>query len=280
MSSVSIKTESEILEGWSPMIKRSLTAAVLISVGIGVIIFGSWPLLAWILLCAIIVCYELFSMMKKKGHSPYQVIGFGLITLLILSAYFEGQIHFWTSVPVKLLVVAILFLSVGELSLKRLWVPASSFWATIKMVLFVGFTITFIYLVREGQNGFTNLMFGCFIIWTSDSVALFAGKAFGKTRLTKLSPKKTVEGSVAAVVGSLLMGVVLIKLLNLEPMIYLSLAVVISIVSQIADLHESLTKRHFEVKDSSNLLPGHGGFYDRADGYLLVMPILFYLFNG
>ena len=62
--------------------------------------------------------------------------------------------------------------------------------------------------------------------------------------------------------------------------IYVLISLGLSFLSQLGDLHESLTKRFFRVKDSSNLIPGHGGFYDRADSYLFVMPLFFYLFNG
>jgi phosphatidate cytidylyltransferase len=70
-----------------------------------------------------------------------------------------------------------------------------------------------------------------------------------------------------------------IAFFKLDYSTYLLIAFAISILAQLGDLHESLTKRYFNVKDSSGLLPGHGGFYDRADSSLFVMPIIFFIFN-
>ena len=117
------------------------------------------------------------------------------------------------------------------------------------------------------------------LIWVCDIAALFGGRAFGRTPLSALSPKKTVEGSVIGFVVSLIAAGIIIHHCHLPTWPYLILGAFVVIISQMGDLHESLVKRYFGVKDSSNILPGHGGIYDRADSTMFVMPLLFYFFN-
>ena len=130
------------------------------------------------------------------------------------------------------------------------------------------------------------MFFACLVLWGSDIFALFGGRVFGKTPLTSLSPKKTWEGTLIGYGACLLMTQGYVWFVNgyynadLNGVTYLVFAAILGVASQLGDLHESLIKRHFKVKDSSQLLPGHGGFYDRADSALFVMPLAFFFFNG
>jgi phosphatidate cytidylyltransferase len=112
-------------------------------------------------------------------------------------------------------------------------------------------------------------------IWATDSGAYFIGKLLGKHKLSSLSPNKTIEGSIGGlVVGSLLfaLGAAYFSLINQPLVLLLPLGLLLSFLSQIGDLHESMIKRFFNVKDSSNILPGHGGIYDRCDSYIFTVP--------
>ena len=112
------------------------------------------------------------------------------------------------------------------------------------------------------------------IVAIGDTVAYFAGRAFGRHLLApRVSPKKTWEGSVAGFAGSLLATVIWCQVrLGETPPALLALAAVTAVVAQLGDLVESLFKRGAGVKDSSSVLPGHGGFYDRLDAMLLATP--------
>ncbi|MCK9906374.1 phosphatidate cytidylyltransferase, partial [Frankia sp. Cpl3] len=111
-------------------------------------------------------------------------------------------------------------------------------------------------------------------IWATDSGAYFVGKAMGKRKLwPAISPNKTVEGSV----GGLLFAIVIVFLVNalvgqISPMHALTIALIAGIAGQMGDLVESAFKRHFGVKDSGQILPGHGGVLDRCDSWLFVFP--------
>lgn len=122
----------------------------------------------------------------------------------------------------------------------------------------------------------TFLAFGC--IWAADIGAYFFGKYFGKTRLSSISPKKTVEGAVFGIAGSIVVAITGAWYLG-WPSWQLSgiiLGALVGIASLLGDLTESLMKRDAGVKDSGQLIPGHGGILDRTDSYVFTAPLVYY----
>jgi phosphatidate cytidylyltransferase len=114
-------------------------------------------------------------------------------------------------------------------------------------------------------------------MWATDSGAYFIGKAIGKRKLwPEISPNKTVEGSIGGVVCALVVAILFVLFSNIHATIVslMAITVVLSVFGQIGDLVESALKRHFNVKDSGTILPGHGGILDRFDSLLFVWPLL------
>lgn len=268
------------------MIKRAITALVLLAIAAVVVNFGGLALLIWVWIISIAAAYEMFYMLKKRGVRPFEWSGYFLISLGIVGTYFDHHFLFWGSPLVRVVALAILGGVFAELSRKRIWVPQSNILATARIVFFILFTFTYIFLIRAGNNGLINLLFCLLVVWASDSMALLGGRWIGRTQLSQVSPNKTLEGSLIGLLFGLGVAWVYMALLARFwdvhlPFLYYSLvAIGVAFVSQIGDLHESLYKRHFGVKDSSTLLPGHGGVYDRADSTLFIAPLAFYLFNG
>jgi phosphatidate cytidylyltransferase len=121
------------------------------------------------------------------------------------------------------------------------------------------------------------LMFALVITWVGDSAAYFAGRALGKHRMAPvLSPNKTWEGTVASILGALLVAVVFTRWLTIPLPHLLAMAAVGNIAGQAGDLLESAYKRSAGVKDSGSLLPGHGGVLDRIDALILAIPVVWY----
>jgi phosphatidate cytidylyltransferase len=127
-------------------------------------------------------------------------------------------------------------------------------------------------------QGLTATLLTFLCIWAADIGAYIIGKFFGKTRLSDISPKKTVEGAVFGVSASVAVAVVGAWYLDWSswPLTGLSLGLLIGIASLLGDLTESMMKRDAGVKDSGQLIPGHGGILDRADSYVFTAPLVYY----
>lgn len=121
--------------------------------------------------------------------------------------------------------------------------------------------------------GLVALAFVFVVVWATDSVAYFAGRSIGGPKLwPKISPKKTWSGAIGGLIGAILAGEAVIALGGLTTFGSAGLvAAILSIVSQAGDLFESALKRHFGVKDSGSIIPGHGGIMDRVDGLVVAL---------
>ena len=153
------------------------------------------------------------------------------------------------------------------------------------------FGIDLIYCAYVDINKEGNIFVLCiiFMVWASDVFAYLLGSLIGKHKMfERISPKKTWEGTISGVIGANIIGYLCSKylsLFNFELIFWLSLATLCSIVGILGDLIESMLKRSLKIKDSGTILPGHGGFLDRFDALIFVLPfswlyveVYFYLF--
>ena len=115
-------------------------------------------------------------------------------------------------------------------------------------------------------------------VWIMDTAAYFLGKSFGRRQLSTISPKKTWEGAVAGFVSAILMTLLFRVFMKnpISPAFAVTAGVLIGVFGQLSDIAESMLKRAAGTKDSSNLLPGHGGILDRFDSYIFLAPIIYY----
>jgi phosphatidate cytidylyltransferase len=127
-------------------------------------------------------------------------------------------------------------------------------------------------------QGLTLTVLSFLCIWAADIGAYIFGKFFGKTRLSDISPKKTVEGAVFGITASIAMGLAGAYYLDFPKFIFTGIAfgLLIGIASLLGDLTESMLKRDAGVKDSGQLIPGHGGILDRTDSYIFTAPLVYY----
>ena len=150
----------------------------------------------------------------------------------------------------------------------------------IAAAIYIAFPMTLLIFIRNGTNGLSWTLLLLFTNWTTDSMALVGGRMFGKHKLApRISAGKTWEGAEVGFISGCCAGWIVGGIAGLPIAIVLISAPVVALMTILGDLFESRIKRLFEVKDTSHLLPGHGGFLDRLDGLLLALPV-FYVIIG
>lgn len=147
--------------------------------------------------------------------------------------------------------------------------------------IYVGVLPSFAFKLLLFEKGLNILLLCLCCVFSTDILAYFVGKSFGKHKLQEfISPKKTWEGAIGGLVGSILITTTIAKYYfpEIQSLYIASLAIATSFFSQIGDLFESMIKRKADVKDSGRIMPGHGGVLDRIDGVYFALPIFYFFF--
>ncbi|NFV11393.1 phosphatidate cytidylyltransferase [Clostridium sporogenes] len=220
--------------------------------------------------------YEFYKVVKNKDIHPIEIIGY----LLCLIYYIPllNTINYKNIFYIVTLAVFIL-LAIPVINLKYNFIDVA---ITLLGFLYVPIFFSFIVLVNNKNYG-NYLVWLIFIsAWLCDTTAYYVGKYFGKNKLCpKVSPKKTIEGSIGGIIGASLactiFGIIIFKFgVNIEIIHYVLIGSICGIVCQFGDLVASSTKRYAGVKDYSNLIPGHGGILDRFDSILFSSVAVYY----
>ena len=256
-------------QGSRNLLVRVVAALVLAPLAIAIAYAGGWLWLGLVTLAAIGLYVE--WLMIVGARTP-RVMAAGIVTLFGAAVWLGiGRIGA-TYVFVALGVIVAAMLSAH----RRGWAALGGCYAFAALIASVA--------VRLDQVwGFTALMFVLLIVWVTDIGGYFAGRGIGGPKLwPRVSPKKTWAGAIGGFVASLVIaaGFVAFGLGKTGPLLLLGAA--LSIASQLGDLFESAVKRRFGVKDSSHLIPGHGGLMDRLDGFVaaVVMAAIFGFLRG
>ncbi len=254
--------------------RRLASAAVLIPLLAGLIVWAP-PLLfsAAVLAVILLAAWEWFAM-----HGPGmrdRAVAFPLLAVLPAGLLFLGD-NFWG------LYLAAVIMVVGSASVVRSGTTFARLAAAQDMacaILFIGVPLGHFVLLRLLPKGRELIFFLLLTLWLVDTAAYFVGINFGRRRLAPvLSPKKTVEGLLAALAGGLLGGILFGRfLLGIPPAAGAITGLLLALLGQTGDLFESLWKRALGQKDSGHLIPGHGGVLDRIDSFLFTAPALYYL---
>jgi phosphatidate cytidylyltransferase len=259
-------------------------AASVVFIPCFIIITGSGGYHFLLLIGAVIFVgmWEFYRMMEMKGIRPYKLIG--IMSALILSWY----VFLWNGVYANVfLTVALVTLMCLEITRKEVKMATTHIATTILGVIYIGFLGSHLIMLREYplrinlDYGYgASFVFLAFVVtWAGDTGAYIVGSAIGRRPLVpRISAKKTKEGSV----GGLLFagGAALVARETFAPYLELWQAVVLGllagIVGQFGDLFESLIKRDADIKDTSEMIPGHGGVLDRFDSLLFTAPLIYY----
>jgi phosphatidate cytidylyltransferase len=256
------------------MKQRIITAVVAAAVFLPIVFFGGVPFVLLAYLLATVGLYELF---KMRNLDIFTVPGF-LSTLLLWVILFPSEYNsvlttFNYSKTELGIALVLLLLTYSVITKNRFTFEDVSF--VLLSVIYVG--LGFYFFIETRTGGLVYILYSLFIIWATDSGAYFIGRAMGKRKLwPEISPNKTVEGFIGGIVCAMIVAVLFVLFSDINASMYtlVGVTIVLSMFGQIGDLVESAFKRHFNVKDSGQFLPGHGGILDRFDSLLFVWPLL------
>jgi len=274
----------------SELTRRIIFAVIAAPASIGVIYYGDWALTIVLSVIAALGAWELFRMSRDTAL-PLEQAGILLAGLLPIAVHARRLGVYSMSMTAVVCMVLVLFAS-------TIWLrgpvgrPLSSVAITAFGVMYAGL-ISYVYTLRYhpyaigAAAGTALVMLPLLLTWSTDVGAYAFGRLFGKKKLIpSVSPGKTVAGAVGGLALTVVICLLYVRFI-LMPYAQLGLTlqgailfgIVVSIAAQTGDLAESLLKREAGVKDSSRILPGHGGILDRFDSLLFVMPVSFLVLN-
>lgn len=254
---------------------RTLISILFIPIILGVCVDGKFFFLGFTLIIGMLAYYEFISMADKKDVSGSLIIGLPAVVMIILNAYFNF-------VEFSTIIFFVVFLSLLYELFRNEKSAILNLGVTFLGIFYIGLFVSALVMLREYfidyQHGAMVIISMLAAIWICDSAAYFFGLSFGKRRLfLRVSPKKSWEGAIAGFIFSILT-MLAAKLLVVDFLSWQNVIVIgfiLGTVGQVGDLIESLLKRDAGVKDSSNLIPGHGGIFDRFDSLIFSAPIVY-----
>ena len=276
----------------SDLTKRIISALVAAPLALIMIYLGGLPLAAFLAAISAGCAWELYRIAAASHLEPLDPIGIPLAGAIPLVVYAAGIGLYRPSLDVPAVVLLVILAAV-------IWArgterhPLGAASATVMGVLYTGGLLSFGYVLREhpyavGDRAGTALVaLPLVLTWASDIGAFFVGRAVGGPKLIpSVSPAKTISGALGGLAATVIVAWLYVRF-TLRPVALLTMTtpatilfgVVISAAAQTGDLAESLLKREAKVKDSSHLIPGHGGLLDRLDSLLFVLPVAYLLFG-
>ena len=286
----------------SELTRRVLVGVIAAPLGVVVVFYGGWALAALLAIVSALGAWEYFRIARASGLAPLEDVGIplaGVVPLFVHARYLQ-----LFELPLSGMALAVLGILTLALFVRGVeGHPLGAAASTVFGVLYTGGMLSFGYAIRYHPYviesvrvplgglavtaGGLLLLLPLLLTWASDIGAYFVGRAFGKRKLMpSVSPGKTVAGAVGGLLATMLVGWLYARFV-LTPATQLAFvrggilvfAVLVSVAAQLGDLAESLLKREAGVKDSSHIIPGHGGILDRFDSLLFVLPVAYVLFN-
>ncbi|HEX4681135.1 MAG TPA: phosphatidate cytidylyltransferase [Gemmatimonadaceae bacterium] len=296
----------------SELTKRILFGVVAAPVAVGIVLYGGWPLAALLAVASALGAWEFFRIARATGLTPFDDLGIaiaGIVPLLVHARYLrlydpDASIGVGSLAMIGLLLLFALSIWTRGVAGK----PLGSVAATAFGVAYTGCALSYGYAIRYHEYAFAPatmhlgsrafdvpsggllLLLPLLVTWASDIGAYAFGRTFGRHKLIpSVSPGKTVEGALGGLMASVIVAWLYSRFLlrpdahlgfRWEPVGVIAFGALVSVAAQVGDLAESLIKREGGVKDSSRIIPGHGGVLDRVDSLLFVLPIAFVVFGG
>jgi phosphatidate cytidylyltransferase len=279
----------------SNLVLRALTGAVIVAAIIASIILGKFYFGILFFVFTILGTHEFFKMIEKSDIIAQKTFGTAVAGALYLLLWWVSYEPFNTLVPLNgnepqramylvIIVLLVFIIPIRELYRTDSDQPIPNIATTLLGIVYVAvpFGLMNFMFRHKGVETF-HLLLGLFVIlWTADTFAYLVGSKIGKNRLfERISPKKSWEGSIGGLVAALIAAAIFSYFFkDISLTLWLGYAFVIVVAGAYGDLVESMFKRSLKIKDSGNILPGHGGILDRFDAVFLAVPaaILYLMF--
>ncbi len=260
-----------------PNYARIVTAMLIVAAVLGAIVMGNKATAVLFLLINVFGARELCFVLENEKtpmlRMVYMILGIApFFTMYLLDLSFDNNYRALIVLVMVAMLGLIINLWLGKLNFSKIRYPFTLlYWG-------LPFSLASYFLIFGGRD-VQFMIFGIItLIWTSDTMAYFTGKAIGKNKLfPSVSPGKTIEGSLGAGTFSVLVGLGFAYALGESYWKWAMMAILVWIFGTLGDLVESKLKRVQNVKDSGSILPGHGGFLDRFDSLVLLIPFLLLL---
>ena len=254
-----------------------------------------------------LVGFPLVAILLIFGNKYVVDIAFSIVAIMCLNEYFKSfkddnknlrWIAYIDAIAISIMHIVKeeyifeIFVGIVPLSLLILFaiVIATEMKYTVKDVAIVLLGIcyiiiflAFIPLIRQMENGIIKIWIPFIAAWGTDIFAYLIGKHFGKHKFSSVSPKKSVEGCIAGVVGTIIIAAIFTYIsnkyfgMNFDYLYIIIISAVLSLVGQLGDFAASSIKRYSDVKDFGNILPGHGGLLDRIDSLIFIAPFAYFM---
>lgn len=236
---------------------RIASAAVLAPLALVTAYSGGWAFVLFWSAAALAVLWEWMELVAGKAHRPLFISCAGAVV--------AAGLLVWLDRPIS----ALLMLGLGALAAAIFSSSARRLWVTFGIGYAGALLLAPILLRHDAAYGFAVIALLFAVVWTTDVCGYFAGRALGGPKLMPVvSPKKTWSGAIVGTAGAMIVGLLVVSLFgSFNTVAILAITFVLSVLAQFGDLFESWVKRKFGAKDSSRLIPGHGGVMDRLDGF-------------
>jgi phosphatidate cytidylyltransferase len=261
------------------MKQRILTAVIAAALFLPFVIYGKLPFTIFVYLLASIALHELLKMKKISLASIPGLVSLVILWVLLIPTSYITILDEVNFSKAEFALLALLLLLTYTVVTKNKFTFDDVGFVVIA-IFYLG--IGFYFLIETRNVGLELVFYALLLIWVTDSGAYFVGRAMGKNKLwPEISPNKTIEGAIGGVVFAVVFSWIYHYFTGVldNYLIVTVMTIFLSVFGQIGDLVESALKRHYQVKDSGTILPGHGGILDRFDSLLFVLPILHFLMN-
>ncbi len=269
------------------LLPRLTTAIIGAFVLLGSIYFGSLPFFFVVLAIVLVGVREFYGIAEQTGYPSYPVLGQVASALLVVSVYVNG-LSFGqqadNQLTSALLALFMILIVMRSLASGPKDTSLSEWSITLMGIFYVAWSLSHLIMIRDLRPGGRNITYMLFaMVWAADTMGYIVGMRWGKHKIAEaISPKKTWEGTFGSLFGAFVVAIFFQAICFRKDLSLLQaggLSILVAILAFASDLGESVLKRGAGLKDSSQLLPGHGGILDRFDSFLITAPFYYYYWS-